>query len=52
MQRVIERAPDVGATITVIGEVRPAAEGEVPLVLRDRAGSVTGVESGAFDHFR
>ena len=44
--------PEVGATITVIGDVRPAAEGEVPLALRDSAGLVTGLESGAFDHFR
>lgn len=52
MARVMAGAADVGATITVIGEVLPAKEGEALIVLRDAGGDVTGVESGAFDHFR
>lgn len=52
MTRVIERAPGIGATITVIGEVLPTVEGQEPLVLRGTAGTVSGLESGAFDHFR
>lgn len=52
MARVIEHAPDAGATITVIGEVLPPEGGKALLVLRDAAGGETGIESGAFDHFR